>query len=69
MACKHVPDKMLNRRNVSFSAGLTLSVMLTWSNVAWFGGQLHGTSIGLPSAPSIAPSQLPVPEDSTLLGE
>ena len=68
MACKDVPDKMLNRRNVSLSGRFTQSVMFTWLNVAWSGGQSHGTRIGFPSAPFIAPSQLPVPEESTIVG-
>lgn len=53
----------------SFSNGIIQSATLTWLNVAWSGGQLHGTWIGLPSPPFIAPSQLPVPEDRSLLGE
>jgi hypothetical protein len=48
---------------VSFSDGIAQSATLTWLNVAWSGGQLQGTWIGLPSPPFIAPSQLPVPED------
>jgi hypothetical protein len=35
----------------------------TWLNVAWSGGQEHGTLIGRPFAPFTAPSQSPVPDE------
>lgn len=54
---------------MSFSDGIPQNATLTWLNVAWSGGQLHGTWIGLPSPPFIAPSQLPVPEYRSLFGE
>ena len=59
----------VQRLKVSFSDGIPQSATLTWLNVAWSGGQLHGTWIGLPSPPFIAPSQLPVPEYRSLFGE
>lgn len=64
MACIYVRKEVLYARMRSFSDVITQSATLTWLNVAWSGGQLHGTWIGLPSAPFIAPSQFPVPKDN-----
>jgi hypothetical protein len=63
MTSQHVGDEMLEvqRKGRQISSAEMERDYNTWLNSACDGGQSQGTSIGFPSAPLTAPSQLPVP--------